>query len=260
MKFSVIAVITTLLLAGCIAQPSPQPQLQPMRLACPDGGAAQLSAGIAAYNSRDLQAAFRNLRTSADCGNQDAQVNLGYIYARGEVGGQPNQQEALHLYKLSAAQGNGEGMNAIGYKYQFGTGVAPDIGTAVRWYCKAVAKGNGRALNNLAILYDHGIGVPQNSDAARDLWRQAGEHGHSNGFFNLGLSYIQGPGKLDPKQGEQFLIQAARAGNMPAQVALRRSGYKEPLPPSVDESRAMVIQPVNPSPGHAPVCDGALIS
>ena len=63
-----------------------------------------------------------------------------------------DQSEVLRLYRLSAAQGNGEGMNAIGYKYQFGTGVAVDMDMAVRWYCKAVEHGNPRAMTSRSYM------------------------------------------------------------------------------------------------------------
>ena len=80
---------------------------------------------------------------------------------------------AFRLYSLSAAQGDSEGMNALGYKYQHGTGIAPDIAMAVHWYCKAVEAGNARAMNNLALLLGAGAGVPRDLDQARDLWRQS---------------------------------------------------------------------------------------
>jgi TPR repeat protein len=59
------------------------------------------------------------LKTAADAGDPDAQLNLGYLYARGQ-GVAQNQQEAMRLYLLSAKQGNPEGMNAVGFKYRYG--------------------------------------------------------------------------------------------------------------------------------------------
>ena len=116
-------------------------------------------------------------------------MNLGYLFARGQ-GVWASQQEALRLYNLSAAQGDGEGMNAVGYKYQFGTGVAQDLGLAVRWYCKAVEAGNARGMNNLASL-SNGLGVPKDEEQARDLWRQSAALGHVNAMANLAFSYLQ---------------------------------------------------------------------
>jgi TPR repeat protein len=92
-----------------------------------------------------------------------SQVNLGYLFARGQ-GVAADQLTAFRLYSLSAAQGDGEGMNGLGYKYQFGTGVPKDIDMAVHWYCKAVGAGNARGMNNLAILLSHGQGVPRDEE------------------------------------------------------------------------------------------------
>jgi uncharacterized protein len=90
-----------------------------------------------AYNKGDVATAYRLLRQEADAGDSDAQVNLGYLYARGQ-GVVADQKEAFRLYALSAEQGNGEGTNALGFKYQYGTGVAKDIDRAIYWYCEAV--------------------------------------------------------------------------------------------------------------------------
>jgi hypothetical protein len=232
--------------------------LLPMPAAAFDA-TADVIAGAAAYNRGDLATAFRLLGAEAAQGNSDAEVNLGYMYARGQ-GVAVDQHEALRLYRLSAAQGNGEGMNALGYKYQFGTGVTPNLQTAIDWYCRAIAHGNPRALNNLAILYDHGIGVSQDLGTARDLWRQSAERGHPNSAYNLGASLIAVPrAPDDTRQGMLWLQRAAQAGQAAAQQWLRGSGYAGPLPSPFDTAAAMTILPRDLAPGHAPVC-GAPVS
>lgn len=215
---------------------------------------AEVVAAVGAYNHGDVDTAFRLLSAEAARGNSDAEVNLGYLYARGQ-GVAADQREALRLYWLSAAQGNGEGMNAVGYKYQFGTGVTPNLQTAIAWYCRAIARGDPRALNNLAILYDHGIGVPQDVGTARDLWRQSAERGHPNSAYNLGASLVAAPGAPDEtRQGMLWLQRAAMAGQAAAQQWLRATGYVGALPPPFDTAAVMTILPKDFSPGHAPVC------
>ena len=59
------------------------------------------TAGIAAYNAGDHANAYRLLKSAADLGDSDAEVNLGYMYARGEAV-KENQAEAIRLYRLSA--------------------------------------------------------------------------------------------------------------------------------------------------------------
>lgn len=215
---------------------------------------AEVVAAVEAHNHGDVDTAFRLLSAEAARGNADAEVNLGYMYARGQ-GVATDQLEALRLYRLSAAAGNGEGMNALGYKYQFGTGVTPNLQTAIDWYCRAIAQGDPRALNNVAILYDHGIGVPLDRATARDLWRQSAERGHPNSAYNLGASMIAAPRATDDtRQGVLWLQRAANAGHAAAQQWLRASGYAGPLPPPIDTTAAMTILPKDLAPGHAPVC------
>ncbi len=83
---------------------------------------------VAAYNRGDFAFAFRVLSAEAAHGNADALVNLGYMYARGQ-GTTRDSAKALALYELSAAKGNGEGMNAVGFRANFAS--PPNIHRAV---------------------------------------------------------------------------------------------------------------------------------
>jgi TPR repeat protein len=226
----------------------------------PQGGppTKAVEAGIAAYNSGHADLAFRLLKPEADRGQSDAQVNLGYLYARGQAVA-ANQREAFRLYSRSAEQGNGEGMNALGYKFQFGTGVARDIDKAVYWYCLAVHNGNPRAMNNLAILLAEGRFVPQNVSDARGLWHQAIAMDHVNAMVGLGLSLLNGPSPLEPEKGRDWLLEAARRGQPYAQKLMRQLGVGETFPSPIDVGALMQLQPRDGPPGHAEIC-GALVS
>jgi uncharacterized protein len=224
-----------------------------------EGPSERLIAAIDAYNRGDFAAAFFALKAEADRGDSDAEVNLGYLYARGQ-GVSADQLEAFHLYELSAEQGNGEGMNALGYKYQFGTGIAPDMHKAVNWYCLAVLHGNPRAMNNLALLLAQGKSIPRDIGEARSLWRQAAGRGHVNAMWNLGTSLAAGPGTpLDPEEGNRWILLAARNGQPAAEQYVRRAGYHDPLPPPRDEAATMTLQPRDAPPGKAAIC-GSLVS
>ncbi len=221
------------------------------------GGGAALAqsrdtlAGMDAYNRGDVENAYRLLAQEARAGDAEAQVNLGYLYARGQ-GVAVNQTTAFRLYELSAAQGDSEGMNALGYKYQYGTGVAPDIAIAVHWYCKAVEAGNARAMNNLGLLLSAGAGVPRDLNQARDLWRQSAASGHASAMTNLAFSYLAGP-RPDRDQALAWMKRAAEGGQPKAQAFLRAGGYTGPLPPPVDQA-AKMIPSVRGASGHARIC------
>ena len=213
-------------------------------------------AGMQAYNRGDFAEAFARLSRRAEAGEAEAQVNLGYLYARGQ-GVPASQIEAFRLYALSAGQGNGEGMNALAFKYQFATGVTRDIGQAIRWYCLGVQAGNVRAMNNLANLLDRGDGVEPDLAQARSLWRQAAELGHANAMFNLASSLlVQGSPGRDPAQAMAWMLKAAEAKHGRAQAFLRAKGFRGALPMAADEAAIMIPTQDN-APGHAKICADA---
>lgn len=217
----------------------------------------QTLAGIEAYNRGDIATAYQLLHAEADAGDSQAQVNLGYLYARGQ-GVKADQREAFRLYTLSAAQGDSEGMNALGYKYQFGTGIPRDLTKAIYWYCQAVAYGNPRALNSLALILDRGVDLPRDIAEARNLWEQSAALGHSTAMYNLALSYLgHGGADVDRVAATQWMLRAAQAGFPQAQTVMRSNGYKGPLPPAFDSNAGMVPSPPH-AEGHSKVCGGPI--
>jgi Flp pilus assembly protein TadD len=144
---------------------------------------ADLVNGIEAYNKGDFESARKPLQAAVDRGEPEAMVNLGYMYARGH-GVRSDPAYALQLYRRAADSGDGEGMNAVGYRYNFAP--KPDLDQAIHWYRMAVFRGNPRAMNNVAILFYNGQGVGQDRGEARTLWRQAVERGSLNAKTNLG--------------------------------------------------------------------------
>src|SRR5207248_1328195 len=137
------------------------------------------------------------------------------------------------LYLLSAKQGNAEGMNAVGFKYRYGTGVPIDLPRAVHWFCRAAVSGDSRGLNNLAIMYYEGKGVERDVEEARILWRQSAERDNPNAMFNLGQSfYFEAP--QDRELAVKFLLRAAQLGHDGAQKYMRQLGYNGPLPAALN--------------------------
>lgn len=190
--------------------------------------APSVLAGIVAYNQGNIVTAYELLKTASDSGDSDAQVNLGYLYARGQ-GTKANQGEALRLYLLSAGQGNPEGMNAVGFKYRYGSGVKIDLPRAVHWFCRAAVSGDPRGLNNLAIMYSERQGVERDLEEARRLWAQSAERENPNAMFNLGQSYrFQEP--QDRESARILVLQAAQLGHANAQMITRQSDYQGALP------------------------------
>lgn len=214
--------------------------------------------GIHAYNRGDVATAFRLLKAASDAGDSDAQVNLGYLYARGH-GVAENQQEALRLYLLSAKQGNPEGMNAVGFKYRYGSGVAVDLPRAMHWFCRAAVLGDPRGLNNLGLVYAEGAGVTRDVGEARRLWRQAADRGNPNAMANLGRSLFGPEAPIDKEEGTTWIIKAAQKGHGGAQQVARQLGFKGPLPPPVDTGLDMRVADKNQVAAKVRDC-GVLVS
>lgn len=208
--------------------------------------------GMRTYNNGDFATAYRLLRRAAEAGDPQAQVNLGYLYARGH-GVTTDQMAALRLYELSAKAGSSEGMNAVGYKFLHATGVPKDLERAEFWFCQAIVRGNPRAMNNLAIMLVAGE-RPFDEPEARKLWQQAAELGHANAMFNLGSSYLNG-NDPDPQKGREWVARAAHAGHAGAQRILRAQGYTGTLPPAVNFDFVMKPEPKH-TLGHTKRCAG----
>jgi TPR repeat protein len=219
---------------------------------------ADLVTGIEAYNKGDFVAARKSLQTAVDRGEPEAMVNLGYMYARGH-GVRSDPAFALQLYRRAADTGDGEGMNAVGYRYNFAP--TPDLDKAIHWYCMAVFRGNPRAMNNVAILFYNGQGVGQDREEARSLWRQAMERGSLNAKTNLGQD-LASDGILSSAErlaGREMLRDAALHGSARAQDILRSEGDDETFPPGSDSSLMMTLEPRDQRPGSSRLC-GDLIS
>jgi TPR repeat protein len=110
---------------------------------------ADVTAGRAAYERHDYQAALQALRPSADGGDASAQFLLGSMYAHGE-------------------------------------GVTQDYAHAAQWFLRAAEQGHPAAQFNVGILYDEGLGVKQDYTEATRWFRQAAHQGSAAAQLNLG--------------------------------------------------------------------------
>ena len=91
-------------------------------------------------------------RKRASRGNKSAQVNLGYMYGRGQ-GVTRDYQEAVKWYRKSAEQGYPRGQCNLGCSYLFGHGVPQDYKTALEWFKLSAEQGDVCAQYNLGIIY-----------------------------------------------------------------------------------------------------------
>jgi TPR repeat protein len=93
-----------------------------------------------------------------------------------------DDQEALKWYRLSAHQGLDDAQHNLGTLYAIGKGVPQDYTEAFKWYLLAAGNGNPLACGKLGLLYENGWGVPQDYVQAHMWFNLAGGFGLEQAF------------------------------------------------------------------------------
>jgi uncharacterized protein len=113
----------------------------------------------------DVSQAMAVLRQAANRGHSGAQARLADLLRAAEF-----NQEALALYRQSAAQGDPAGEFGLGRMYADGLGVPRDAAQALAWYRRAEQQQHAPALDALARAYRSGdLGLPRDLAAAAEL-------------------------------------------------------------------------------------------
>lgn len=98
-----------------------------------------------------------------------------------ELGTQYGYNQALDYFTQSANMGNAEAQINLGYMYSHGYGVRQDYKQAFNWYAKAAAQNNAKAQYNIAGLYYNGWGVRQSYSLAKEWYGKACDNGYQDG-------------------------------------------------------------------------------
>jgi hypothetical protein len=177
------------------------------------------------------------LQKDAEQGDASAQVSLGYKYDFGD-GVAKDKLLATGWYRKAAEQGDAGAQFALGTMYNNGEGVSKDKAQAVVWYRKAAEQGNAYAQFNLGVMYDaNGEGIAQDKIQAVAWYRKAAEQGYASAQFNLGVMYSNGEGVVQDKiQAVAWYRKAAEQSDADAKNALK---YEE-------EQIALSTQEKNP--------------
>lgn len=191
--------------------------------------AADLEAGIAAYQTKDYAKAWAILKPLAERGETEAQRKLAVMYRHG-LGVKANDKKAIFWYRRAAEGGHQRAQNSLGVMYRFGMGVNKDINEAVYWLTKAARGGYAKAQENLGLLYvERGQdGTPDYKSAV--IWLgMAAVQGQSRSQAALGMLYLAGKGVAkDNLKGMEYIRQAAMNGHKKAQLAMVRA-YEQGL-------------------------------
>lgn len=205
--------------------------------------------------NKDIRKAQTWCRKAAATGNAKAQFAAGFI-ASGWYPETTNYEEAISLWKKSAAQGNQDAIYHLGLAYEQGKLIPQNFSEAARWYREGVKSGSipfQKALGNLLIKSDDsavvtdGLGYlrqaahkgdadanyslcfwyKKNSNKFRDVSKAlpfcevAAKQGDARAMFDIGTIYALGNGiPKNPERAALFFQNAAELGNTSAILAL----------------------------------------
>ena len=138
----------------------------------------------------DYAGALGRYRTS-EC-RRNGSVKVHFYYGSYNI--KQDYAEALKWFRKAAGQGCENAQNNLGILYANGYGVEQDHAEALKWFRKAVEQGNGKAKSNLGDLYRYGHGVEQDYDEALKWYRKAAGQGVAAAWKSLGNMYCRGEG------------------------------------------------------------------
>jgi TPR repeat protein len=101
----------------------------------------------AAYTKGDYTTTLRLLRPLAEQGDAVAQVNLGFMYEKGQ-GVPQDYAAAMSWYRRPAEQGDALAQHNLGLMYANGRGVPQDYIIGHMWLNLAAASGDKNAVTN----------------------------------------------------------------------------------------------------------------
>lgn len=210
------------------------------------------------------------LEQRARQGDASAQLELGNHFLSTAGGGQVDK--AIEWFRKSAAQGNRESMNQLGYVYQYGVGVPVDVDEALSWYRKsadlgfvlaefnmgivlqgqekyreaatwyrkAADQGDAPAQHNLGVMYNHGMGVGKDLYKACELYRKSAEQDYAEGQCNYAAMFFNGWGGVDQNYVKaRYLYQMAAEKGIPAAQHSIAVMYSNGLGGAVDHHKAV---------------------
>lgn len=162
---------------------------------------------------RDISESVKRLHKSAEQGDANAQLLLGFKYADGD-GVVEDDVEAVKWFRKSAEQGNGRAQYQLSLHYGNGEGIPKDDNEAFLWCRKAAEQGEKLAQMSLGICYAEGIGTSKDESLGADWLRKAAEQGVAKAQLKLAMQYAEGKGvQRDHVQAFKWIYLAAEQGN-----------------------------------------------
>jgi TPR repeat protein len=156
---------------------------------------------------------FNDVLEPAQKGDPNAQVELGWMYYKGEDVTQ-DYQKALEWFRKAAEQGDAKAQVALGGMYEVGKGVPKNKRQAVMWYQKAAERGYSEAQYICGLMYLNGVGVSKDYKQALQWFTKASEQGHFMSSCELGEIYEEGKAvPQDYQQAVKWFLKSIEQGH-----------------------------------------------
>lgn len=164
---------------------------------------------------------FEALKTKAAAGDPAAQTALGWIYQKG-AGVKPDVKAAVNWFRQASDQNYPEALAALGEMTQAGQGTQRDLTEAARLYRLAAEKGSVAGQYDLAYLYEQGSGVEKSETEAAKWYELAADGGDPIAQYDIGQRYLLGVGvSTNRAQAFKWLTLAAGQGQADSRRLLR---------------------------------------
>lgn len=135
---------------------------------------------------------LEQIRSQANMGNPEAQLQLGFCYANGLGGLAINFTEAVKWFRKSADKGYAIAQCIMGTYYEMGIEdvITSNPNEAVKWYRKSAEQGYAEAQLYLGNCYLNGFGgVTQSTEEAVRWYKKSAEQGYFQAQCTLGMYY-----------------------------------------------------------------------
>lgn len=134
---------------------------------------------------------IKKIVSAAESGNLEAQFDLGWAYELGDEI-DPDMRMAFHWIKSAAEGGHSKAMHKIGYMYENELGTAKNEKRAFEWYKKAADAGELHGERDLGYCYRYGVGVDIDLDMAYFWSLKAAQNGDFTSQCTLGDFFYHG--------------------------------------------------------------------
>lgn len=172
---------------------------------------------------------FSQMVTAAERGDAEAQFRLAIELFDGVDPGK-NAEQVLYWLRQSSKGGFVAANHSLGFLYQYGEGVDPDLDIAISWYRIAANMGFGPSQTKLGDFYLYGEGDQPSSNYGKALyWYSLGaEQNDPSALFGLGIMHAEGFGvEKDAGAASAYFERAAEVGDLGAQIVLGNQYFDE---------------------------------